>query len=178
VKGAVGLVHVYIGPGKGKTTAAVGLSVRVLGHGGRVLFVQFLKDAGGGESVLAGTFPERFDHRLLGGSYTLSVQPDPEHLAAVGREISRSWPEVLEVAGSGGYELVVLDEALTCVELGIWNDGVIVDAIDRLKGKVEVVLTGHRGSREVIDRADYVSVIEARKHPYQQGVKARKGIEY
>ncbi len=174
-----GLIHVYTGDGKGKTTAAVGLAMRAAGHGKRVLLAQFLK--GGGE--VSGEIS--LVHKLLPGVEVLrfaQVHPlfDPsvkvEELAArVQRDFETLRLRIME----GGFDLVVLDEINNCISQDLLP---LQSALDLLDGKpepVEIVLTGRGAHPRVIEKADYVTELKMVKHPAQtSGTQAREGIEY
>ncbi len=171
----VGLVQVYTGDGKGKTTAAVGLAVRAAGAGLKVLFLQFVK---GGERSSELAMLERLGVRverparastgLLGGGPT-----DEDRRAAA---------EALAVAedaiASGAYDLVVLDEACVAAAAGLVDESRLLDAIAARPVHVEVVLTGRGASEAILEAADLVTEMRSHKHPYERGVPARKGIEF
>jgi len=174
-----GLVHVYTGFGKGKTTAAFGLAVRALGQGMRVLVVQFLK--GGGE--------------LSGEAFYLSKQPgaevvcftDQRHpifckggcdLDKLKASIQEGFALASEKAASGTYELVILDEINNCMKEG-WLDTAEVGRFIKEKPEnLELVLTGRGCPDEIMEVADYVTEMRLVKHPAENGVMARKGVEY
>lgn len=168
----LGLVHVYTGDGKGKTTAALGLAMRASGQGLRVLFLQFLKG-----------YPRCGEHRLAEQHDLFKVvQPAtasafrarPEEARA---QALRTLDLAREVLG-GDYDLVVLDEVITAVKLGsLTTDEVLALVRERSLG-VELVLTGRGAPEEIIEAADLVTEMVKVKHPYERGVKARRGIEF
>ena len=168
----LGLVQVYTGDGKGKTTAALGLALRASGHGLRVLFLQFLKG-----------YPRCGEHRALEQHALFQiVQPaTASAFRAAPEEARRQALATLDLARAalgGEYDLVVLDEILTAVKLGsLANDEVLALVRGRSAG-VELVLTGRGAGREVLEVADLVTEMVKVKHPFERGVKARKGIEY
>lgn len=170
-----GLVQVYTGDGKGKTTAAVGLAVRAAGAGMRVAFVQFVK--GGPRSseltVLEGlgVYVERPAERstgLLGQGLN-----DDDRTAA-----ERAWEIARGAVMSGEYDLVICDELNIAIAYDLVPESEVLAALDARPGHVEVVLTG-RGARDaIIECADLVTEMKLRKHPFERGVAARKGIEF
>ncbi|MCX8007686.1 MAG: cob(I)yrinic acid a,c-diamide adenosyltransferase [Coriobacteriia bacterium] len=173
--GRVGLVQVYTGDGKGKTTAAVGLAVRAAGAGLRVAFVQFVK---GGERSSELPMLERLGVRverparastgLLAGGAT-----DEDRRAAA---------ETLAIAqdaiAGGAYDLVVLDEACVAAAYGLVDEVHLLAALRGRPVHVEVVLTGRGATDALLEAADLVTEMRAVRHPFDRGVKARKGIEF
>jgi cob(I)alamin adenosyltransferase len=170
-----GIVQVYTGNGKGKTTASVGQAVRAAGAGKRVAFVQFVK-GGRPSSELAvleglGVRVERpavLDTGLLGSGIT-----DADRSAA-----AEAWAIARDVIGSYEYDLVVLDEICVAMAHDLVPESELLTVIgERLPG-LDLVLTGRGASEALIERADLVTEMVARKHPYDSGVPAREGIEY
>ena len=174
----MGLIHIYIGDGKGKTTAAVGLGVRVVGSGMRVLMTQFLKNGKSSElSSLERLSPE---FELLFGTPVEKFYPflKPEEQSIVCDNINRAFEQVKQKAYSGDYRLVILDEIIDTVELGIIPLEKILGFLKDKPLVLEVVITGHKTYKELDDIADYVTEMKKIKHPYDNGICARKGIEY
>jgi len=169
----LGLVQVYTGDGKGKTTAALGLALRASGQGLRVGFLQFLKG-----------YPRCGEHRFLERYQAFAiVQPAG---GSVFRKEEKGRREAAELAlararqmlASGAYDLLVLDEVLTAVGLGALPSGAVLDIIAAKPAALELVLTGRGAPEEVVAAADLVTEMVAHKHPFSRGVKARRGIEY
>lgn len=167
------MIQVYTGDGKGKTTAAVGLAVRAHGHGLRVAVFQFLKtDRDNGEARVL---------RRLGipcrqygtGRWLIDRAPDREELALA----AQGWAAV-EQAVRSGYQLVVVDEISHAVNLGLLALEKVRSLAVKLPAHVELVLTGRAMPAELLVLADLVTEMRAVKHPYAQGVGARRGIEY
>ncbi|MCE5203194.1 MAG: cob(I)yrinic acid a,c-diamide adenosyltransferase [Coriobacteriales bacterium] len=171
----VGLVEVYTGDGKGKTTAAAGLAVRARGAGLAVAFVQFIK-GGRRSSELAMlerlgvdvTRPARASTGLLGNGLTEEDR----------RAADQAWKVAAEAIMSGRYDMVVLDEVCVALGVGLVDEGAVLETLASRPFHVEVVLTGRGASRELVDAADLVTEMRPVKHPYDRGVKARKGIEF
>lgn len=170
-------VHVYCGDGKGKTTAATGLAVRAAGNGMRVLFARFLKNEQSSELSVLDAIPGieviHLD-KSFGFSNQLSEQEKQEQ-----SEYYRSlWQTIAAKAASGSYEMLVMDEIMAAVSLGIISVSDVVDLLDSRPAELEVVMTGRDPDEALVECADYVSEIRKIKHPYDNGVTARKGIEY
>ena len=159
------MIHVYHGDGKGKTTAAMGLALRMLAAGRRVVVVQFLKD---GESGGARLLAEHFGVPVFAGKasdkFTWSMTS--EELAATRELHDGNLASALAELEGAQEGLLVLDEAL------------VDRALDMSARGVEVALTGRAPSRKIVEKADYITEMRCEKHPYEQGICAREGVEY
>ncbi len=167
-----GLLHIYTGDGKGKTTASAGLALRAASRGLRVLFAQFLKDREGGEPAALGAHGVdvvRFKKVLS----PLFHDVDEDE---VRREAVLALKEL--AAKLGDYDLVVLDEFVTLVSKGFVTEGEVLEFIDKKPAAVELVITGRGASARLINVADLVTQMNPVRHPYKSGVEARSGIEY
>lgn len=170
-----GLVQVYTGNGKGKTTAAVGLAVRAAGKGFRVLMVQFLKGRHYGEIESVKRFGDSFEIIQSGlDSFVKRGEPSEEdlRLAHQGLDIAR------KAIMSGDYDIVILDEINCAVELGVLKVDEVVPLIDERPEGVELVLTGRWAPDEFCERADLITEMKKIRHCYDQGVQMREGIEF
>jgi cob(I)alamin adenosyltransferase len=170
--GGVGLVQVYTGDGKGKTTAALGLALRAAGWGVRTYIAQFLKGQDYGElHSLARLAPlitiEQF------GKPEFIRQASAEDIVLAQLGFARARAALL----SGEYQIVILDEICVALHFGLLKLAQLLELIDQRPPSVELVLTGRRAPQELIDRADLVTEMREIKHPFQRGVPARKGIE-
>jgi cob(I)alamin adenosyltransferase len=170
-----GLVEVYTGDGKGKTTAAVGLGLRAAGHGFRVAMIQFMKgDPEYGELKALAAVPG-FTWRQCGlPTFVKWREPSPVDL----RMAEEGLAEASKLLDAGDADVVILDEILCAVDYGLFGVDRVLALIDRKPPHVELVLTGRGAPAEVIARADLVSEVREVKHPFTGGVAARKGIEY
>ena len=170
-----GLVQVYTGDGKGKTTAALGLAMRAVGKGLSVFMVQFLKGRPYGEIESAKLLSPRFKVVQSGQDTFVKrgeLSEEDLRLARRGLELAR------EATSSGEYDIVILDEVNVAVELGVLSvDDVLPLIEDRPEG-VELVLTGQDAPEEFLKRADLVTEMKKIKHYYDEGVVMREGIEY
>jgi cob(I)alamin adenosyltransferase len=168
-----GYVQVYTGDGKGKTTAALGLTLRAVGAGLEVFIGQFLK---------TGTYSEvRALERLgpsvvleqFGGKRFIRQEPTEEDRKRALAGLER----VREVVLSGEYDLVILEEINVAVSMGLVSASEVLDLIREKPSQVELVLTGRRAAPEILDAADLVTEMREVKHYYKRGVTSRKGIE-
>ncbi len=168
-----GYVQIYTGDGKGKTTAALGLALRASGHGMHTYIGQFMKGQQYGELDALRNHPlitiEQYgDLRCIRREEVTS-----EHVSQAQRGLERARVAML----SGGYDIVVLDEANVAIWFGLLTVEDVLAFIDGKPERVEVVLTGRRAPQELVDRADLVTEMREVKHYYAQGVLARDGIE-
>lgn len=169
-----GLVMVYTGEGKGKTTAAVGQALRALGHGYRVYMIHFMKGRDYGEFLAAEKFPHLVIDRAGRDSFVKRDNPDP-----IDVELARDgYSRALKAVESGEYDLVVLDEIIVAVDFGLIPEGELWALLEQKPPGVDLVLTGRGATPELVKRADLVSEVLKIKHHYDSGVADRKGIEY
>ena len=165
------MLHLYWGNGKGKTTAAMGLVLRALGHGQRVVIVQFLKDGTSGEIAplrAAGAAV----YACPNAKFTWLMD---EAVKAAAREASA---RALGQALAEPFDLLVLDEACAALKSGILDEALLRRAVAFAKNGREVVLTGRDPAPWLQDAADYSTEMRAHRHPYADGVAAREGVEY
>ncbi len=170
-----GKIHVYYGYGKGKTTAAMGQAFRAAGSGLRVLLHQFLKDNSSGERKALEKIPEI---TCLAGKD--SVKFCSQMSDAEKKKLRQYNEGILEkIAEScGGYDVLLLDESLCAVRLGVLDEARLVRFLEQKPRRLEVILTGHEASGQILRLADYATEMRKIKHPYDNGLPARKGIEY
>ncbi len=170
-----GLVLVHTGPGKGKTTAALGLAFRALGWGWSVLMIQFVKGSWKtGEKRLADALSLPFKILPMGGGIELE-QKDKNAARA---KCLEAWRLAETALADGTYDLVILDEINIALAHGHLDSAQVVEAVASRPRWKSVVLTGRRASRPIIELADLVTEFHEVKHPYAKGVKAQKGIEF
>lgn len=169
-----GLVMVFTGDGKGKTTAAVGQALRALGHGFRVYMIHFMKGRDYGEFMAAEKLPGLTIDRAGRDCFVKRDDPDPVDL-----ELAREGFERAREAVTGGeYDLVVLDEINVAVDYGLLEEAALLELLDLKPEGVTLILTGRGASPELVKRADMVSEILAIKHHYNEGADCCPGIEY
>ncbi len=168
-----GLIHIYTGDGKGKTTASVGLAVRARGRGMKVLFSQFMKAVNGGEIAML----EKLQVRILSFKEVLSPYFHPGADLGALRAKAIGALEQLAVI-MPGYDLVIMDEFMHLIKHGLVTQEEALVFLGRKPAGVELVLTGRDAPLSLIEAADYVTEMRAVKHPLDKGLKARAGIEF
>lgn len=172
---ARGLIHVYTGTGKGKTTASLGLALRAVGHGWKVFMVQFMKGKGSyGEMSIANTLPGFTLIQAGLPTWVKRGNPSEEDLKAA----KEGFDLAKKALTSGEYPLVILDEINVALDHGLFTVEEVVELIKSKAESTEMVLTGRYANEKIIELADYVSEIKQVKHPFQKGISAREGIEY
>lgn len=176
---ARGLIIVHTGNGKGKTTAALGLAVRAWGDGLRVLILQFIKGSwkyGELETLrILGEMNGRLEVRRGGRGFS---QRDTEDKAEHRKAAQKAWREALEEITASRWDLIVLDEINYAVKFGLVEIEQVMELLDKKPSELHLVLTGRDARPELIERADLVTEMRLIKHPYQEGIKAQKGIEF
>jgi cob(I)alamin adenosyltransferase len=174
-----GLTLVFTGNGKGKTTAAVGLTVRAAGNRMRVFFLQFIKGQWktGEREILRGL--PGVDLEVTGRGFTIEGLRNPripleDHAAAA----AHGWSVAQQIVREGDYDMVVLDEILGAVHAGLVPLDELLDMVRTRPPLLHLVLTGRNAPPQLVELADLVSEIQPVKHPFQQGIKAQRGIEF
>ncbi|MFP4521152.1 MAG: cob(I)yrinic acid a,c-diamide adenosyltransferase [Fibrobacterota bacterium] len=168
-------LHVYTGNGKGKTTAAVGLSVRAAAAGRRVFFAQFLKKGRFSEIKGLEKFNDMIDVRQYGNGPFIEGAPSDKESAAAQKGLCES----AEAMSSGKYGLVILDEGCCALKYGLFDTRDLIDAVRKRTGQCEVAVTGRGAAPELIEEADLVTEMKEIKHYYNSGkTSARRGIEF
>ncbi len=173
-----GLVIVFTGEGKGKSTAAFGMAMRSAGHQYRVAVVQFIKGTmRAGEEAAAKRLAPHIDWWVTGRGFTAGPwnKATPEEHYRAGREALRI---ARESVTSGEYRLVILDEVLGAIKAGLVTTQEILDLIASKPPALHLVLTGRGVPPEIVDAADLVTEMRVVKHPYTQGIVAQKGVEF
>ncbi len=170
-----GLVQVYTGDGKGKTTAALGLALRAAGHGLRTYIGQFMKGQPYGELEAARLLTPYLTIEQYGRPSFVHVErATPEDIRCARDGLARAREALL----SGCYDIVVLDEVCVALHFGLLSLREVLGLLDERPEQVELILTGRRAPQELLARADLVTEMREIKHPYASGVPARAGIEY
>ncbi len=177
VKMKNGLIQIYTGDGKGKTTAAVGLAVRARGHNLRVCYVYFHKDPerwGYGElKILKELGVDVFGFARKHPHLCKDVAPDK-----VRRECLNGLKFIKKLYQEEKYDIIILDEINISLRDGFLEEEEVLDILNSKPKSVELILTGRGASKKIIERADLVSEMKNIKHPYESGVESRKGIEH
>lgn len=171
-----GLIHIYCGDGKGKTTAAVGLAVRCAGRGNKVLLVQFLKSRDSGELYSLAKLP---DIEVMRGKeskkFTFQMNEEEKHALLI--EHNKMFEQVLAKIKNGGYSLLILDEVIGALNAKVFEMPKLIEFLRHKPENLEVVLTGRNPAPELVEIGDYVSEMRKVKHPMDKGIMAREGIE-
>jgi len=172
-KGGLGLIQIYTGGGKGKTTAALGLAMRAAGHNFKIAIIHFMKiwDYGEVKSL------SKLGIDLF--RYGTAELIDPKNPSPIDLEqANKALLKAEELIEKGHYDMLILDEIAVAVDFNLISLKRVVDLLDKKSDNLEMVLTGRNCPQELIERADLVSVIDEIKHPFQNGLKPRKGIEF
>ncbi|NIJ18087.1 cob(I)yrinic acid a,c-diamide adenosyltransferase [Sphingobium vermicomposti] len=170
-----GLLIVHTGKGKGKTTAALGMVVRAIGHGRKVGVVQFVKGAmTTGEKAVFDAFPERVDFKPMGEGFTWNTQ-DRERDIALTRT---AWEEVKRMIADPAYDMVLADELNIALRYDYLPVDEVLEAVSARAEMKHVIITGRNAPEALIEAADLVTEMTLVKHPFRSGVKAQAGIEY
>lgn len=173
----LGLIHIYCGDGKGKTTAAMGLGVRAAGRDKKVLLTQFLKDNDTGELKSIEKLGENFE--VFKGAPVkkfFKFMSEKEQIETK-KEHEDRFNKVTKKAIDENFDLLILDEIIAATNLDLIPLKQVIEFLKKKPVSLEVVLTGRNPSIELIELSDYVSEIKALKHPYERGINSRIGIE-
>jgi cob(I)alamin adenosyltransferase len=170
-----GLLMVFTGNGKGKTTSALGLAFRALGHGKKVCFIQFIKGSWKyGELEAAKRFADLLDFHVMGRGFTWKSD-DLDKDIAVARQ---GWEFAKKIIAENRHDLIVLDELTYLATYKMIDEQEIVDVLTHRNPSRHIVVTGRGAGDKLIQAADLVTEMREIKHPYKQGIKAQKGIEF
>ncbi len=167
------MIHVYYGNGKGKTTAALGLALRSAGYGRDVVIVQFLKNSSSGELESLSKFPNIRLFRGKSGGFKMNEEQSAETAAIHNCNLNMASQLVFD----GKCDLLVLDEGMDALRKGLLDEELLRKVIF-FSPDTEVVITGHQPVEWLLENADYVTEMVKKKHPFDKGIKARKGIEF
>jgi len=168
-----GYVQIYTGDGKGKTTAAFGLSIRAAGAGLKVFIAQFLKKGNYSEIKALKRFSDLITVEQFGSGCLIKGKPAAEDIEAARKGIEK----VRSVVSSGNYKMVILDEANVAVKLGLFPAEDLLYIIANKPEEIEIVITGRNADQRLIEKSDLVTEMKEIKHYFKKGVKARVGIE-
>lgn len=173
----LGLIHIYCGDGKGKTTASMGLGMRAAGRGKKVLLTQFLKDNETGELNSIEKLGVNFE--VFKGTPVLKFFKfmSPEEQMEIKKEHEERFKKVTEKAIKENVDLLILDEIIASINLELVPLNKVIEFLQNRPKGLEVVLTGRNPDEKLVELADYVSEIRAVKHPYEKGINSRIGIE-
>ncbi len=171
-----GLVVVHTGPGKGKTSAALGMAIRAIGHDMKVGVVQFIKGAmSTGEKAVFDRFPDLIEFKPMGEGFTWDTQDRARDIAVT----RTAWDEVKRMIADPTYAMVIADELNIVLRYDYLPVGDVLEALAAKPDMTHVIITGRNAPQELIDAADLVTEMTQVKHPFrEQNVKAQAGIEF
>jgi cob(I)alamin adenosyltransferase len=172
-----GLLLINTGPGKGKTTAALGTALRAVGNGMKVLMIQFLKGSWHyGELDAVQAFGSNFVLKPMGRGFVKvgGAETDPEDI----RLVQAAWDEARAAINSGQWDMVILDEINYAISYNMLDAAVVAEALRARPEMVHVILTGRNAHPLLVELADTVTEMREVKHAYQKGILAQRGIEY
>ena len=172
-----GLLLINTGPGKGKTTAAMGTALRAVGNGMRVLMLQFLKGSWHyGELDAVEAFGQNFVLKQMGRGFVKvgGAETDPEDI----RLVEAAWAEARAAIESGDWDMVILDEINYAIGYGMLDPATVADTLRNRPEMVHVILTGRNAHPLLVEIADTVTEMREVKHAYQKGILAQRGIEF
>lgn len=174
---SMGLLHVYHGDGKGKTTAAIGLTVRAAGAGNRVIFSQFMK---GGPTAELQILKELERVRILRSPkafpfYSRMTELQKQELTEIHNQLIR---QMLQAVREHSCQVLVLDEVTYPVSWGLLDIELLQELLALARNRAEVVCTGRNPAQWLLEQADYITEMRAVRHPYERGIQAREGIEW
>jgi cob(I)alamin adenosyltransferase len=172
-----GLLLINTGPGKGKTTAAMGTALRAVGNGMKVLMIQFIKGSWHyGELDAVQSFGENFVIKQMGRGFVKigGAETDPEDI----RLVEVAWAAARDAIYSGLWDMVILDEINYAIGYGMLDAAVVAEALRARPEMVHVILTGRNAHPLLVELADTVTEMRELKHAYQKGILAQRGIEY
>lgn len=173
-----GLLIVYTGNGKGKTTASLGMTIRAVGYGWKVSIVQFIKGTWKyGEIDGIKKLSPNVELNIMGAGF-VGIIDDDKPFEEHRRAAKEAYDLLLEKTVSGEFELVIADELNVAVSLGLITNDELKALIEKKPEKVHLVITGRNADQWLIDKADLVTEMKEIKHPYQKGILAQKGVDF
>lgn len=171
-------IHVYCGDGKGKTTAAMGLSVRSIGHGWNVVLSQFLKGSNSGELKVLRTLPGYHIVEAPCATIKFVFQMNEEEKKVCRAQVQQHFRDTVAAVKETGAKLLVMDEVLDAVSLGMLDDAELAEFLKNRPEDLEVVMTGRAPTPCVEPLCDYITRMTKIRHPFDEGLNARIGVEF
>jgi cob(I)alamin adenosyltransferase len=167
-----GLIHIYTGEGKGKTTSAIGLAARALGRNLKVKIIQLFKRDTGEYFILK----SKINYVQFKPLHPFFKKYSGDGLKELKNEFMKFWKA--ETKDIKKYDVLIIDELSSALNWKIIDEKTIIDFINKKPKKLELIFTGRNFPKSILKKADYISDIQSVKHPFEKGIKARKGIEY
>lgn len=172
-----GLIHIYCGDGKGKTTCATGLAIRAAGNNMKVLMIRFLKNDNSSELSILNTI-ELITVIPCEKEFGFFFQMTEEQKTEAQKVYSSLLHSAIEQVKNQSFQLLIMDEVMAALKYNLIEESELLSFLEQKPNDLEVVLTGRDPSEKLLSIADYVSEIKKIKHPFDQGIQARKGIEF
>ncbi|BDU51534.1 cob(I)yrinic acid a,c-diamide adenosyltransferase [Haliovirga abyssi] len=172
-----GIVELYIGNGKGKTSAAVGTAIRAAGHGYNVIIFQFLKGRESGEQTLLKNI-ENIEFIKCNNSKKFIMEMDNIEKEILKKEVNYYVRQIKKETIINNYDVIIADEILGCLENKLIGEDKLLDIIDGKSENIELIFTGRNATEKIIEKSDLITEMKKIKHPYDKGIIAREGIEY
>ncbi|MEG1710551.1 MAG: cob(I)yrinic acid a,c-diamide adenosyltransferase [Clostridia bacterium] len=172
-----GLIHIYTGDGKGKTTAALGLAMRAAGSGLKVYMLQFLKSYGCGEHIAAQNILNLKIETVTDNVKFVFNMTNEEKLFNK-EQNEKKFEQAIIQCKSGNIDLMIFDEIIGCINMKQLDEQKVLDFLKTKPQSLEIVMTGRDPSTQLMEYADYITEMKKIKHPFDKGANARKGIEF
>ena len=172
-----GYIQVYTGDGKGKTTAALGLGLRAVGHHLKVIMIQFMKGMPTGELESIKKLEPDFEIRRFGETEKFVFLMNEQEKKKLSCQIQQEIKEIHQIMGQNSCDILILDEILGSIQAGLVSIQDVLDIMDAKPGSMELILTGRGLPEEIAQRADLITEMRAIRHYMNAGIPARKGIE-
>lgn len=174
-----GLVQIYTGNGKGKTTAAIGQGIRACGAGLKVLLFSFMKNRSSEHNALQRLEPDFSFHIVNRKTRGFYERLTPDEQAELKQDVRLAWELIAGIIDDSACDLLILDEIMAVLNYGLISTPEMLELIDKSKARhIDLILTGRNAPQEIIESAELITEMKEIKHPYKSGVKARRGIEY
>ncbi|MBL4931097.1 cob(I)yrinic acid a,c-diamide adenosyltransferase [Clostridium paridis] len=173
-----GMIQIYTGNGKGKSTSAIGQGIRAAGNGLNVIMIQFLKSNETGELKILGNLVENFKVIRMESKKDFVWNLNKEQIEELKIEIKTEYNYALELLKNDECDVLILDEAFGVLNNGFLNENDIINLFENKRNETEIILTGRNAPQSIIERADLVTEMVEIKHYFSKGVSARKGIEF
>jgi len=170
-----GMIHCYTGDGKGKTTAAIGLGIRAIGAGKKVLMIQFLKDGKSSEIGFLQKYALNFKIKSFGSNEFILNKKGSKKDFELCKNAMQAWEQAMQ---SHMFDVIILDELNIAIDFELVAEKQVIDLLKKKPGDLEIIITGRNASDTIIKKADLVTRMEEVKHYYEKGISARKGIEF
>lgn len=172
-----GIIELYIGDGKGKTSAAIGTAIRAAGHGYKVIIFQFLKGRESGEQNLLKKI-DNIDFIRCNNSKKFMIEMNSLEKETLKKEVNKYLKMIKKETIANNYDIIIADEILGCLENQLIDENELLDIMNSKSENIEIIFTGRNATKKIIEKSDLVTEMKKIKHPYDKGIIGREGIEY